>query len=612
MSAYLLILLKDFLRFLSLFFLMISFIAVDYSFAVRTNNRHRFSDEKFDNINLDSSTPTPLLEPDLTTYKNIFDLQENAKFREADKLINQLSNNILLPYILYQRYMHPEYKDKYQELKDWLDKYSDLPDAKYIYDLAVKRSGSSVGLKKPSMPKRNAYYTEEDRHYSATLSLSGHYHLTGESRDILRRLIKDFRWALNKEYTKNARLILEDYRTKKLSTFSDYYKMSAHLAYQYFIDGEDELALKWAIPSADKLNYHLANWVLGLVYFRKNDFENSKKYFEKMTKSDNLSSWAASAAAFWTYKLNELLSDNSVNKNDGRVFLEIAATYPRTMYGILARAKLGNKIDINWDIPNFSREDADNIISWDGGVRAIALIQLGYVNKSTKEFQHLIFKNDEVDNTLIHAVMAFSEVNHLPNMAIDLAPSLKDSEGGVLYASCLYPEISIVPKSGWNVDKALIFALIRQESRFGLFAYSNSGAIGLMQIMPSTAAYVENDYNLARSDKYKLYNPEYNLSLGQKYLLHLMNEPYIGNNLIKLLTAYNAGPGNLRKWEKITNNPANDPLFFIESLKATETRVYVKRVLTNLWLYRDKMKQNIPSLLALSDGKWPEYISIEQ
>ena len=91
-----------------------------------------------------------------------------------------------------------------------------------------------------------------------------------------------------------------------------------------------------------------------------------------------------------------------------------------------------------------------------------------------------------------------------------------------------------------------------------------------------------------------------------------MDDPYIGNNLIKLLTAYNAGPGNLKRWERQSNNPTNDPLFFIESLKATETRIYVKRVLTNLWLYRDKMNQNKPSLLALSNGKWPEYISIEQ
>ncbi len=606
-----------YLRFLCKLFLFVNICFTwlfinNHSFAIRTNNRYRFSDERIDNLVLDSSTPTPLLEPDLSVYNNIFDLQENAKFKDADILIEKLNNKILLPYVLYQRYMHPQYHDNYLELKDWLSKYSDLPDAVHIYDLAVKRAGSSVGLRKPSMPKRNAYYSEEDKYSQSKLSLSGYYHLTGESRDILRKLIKDFKWALSKGYTKNARLILEDYRTKRLSTFADYHKMSAHLAYQYFIDNEDELALKWAIPAADKLNYCLANWVVGLVYYRKKDLENSKKYFVRMTTSDNLSSWQASTAAFWAYKVNELLPDESQNKEDGKKFLEMAASYPRTMYGIMAISKLAGKLDINWDIPNFSQEDADNIIAWDGGIRAIALIQLGYVSKSAKEFQHLIFKNDEVDNTLIHAVMAFSEVNHLPNMALNLAPYLKDSEGEILYNSCLYPEIKLEPRYGWSIDKALIFALIRQESRFGLFAYSNSGAIGLMQIMPSTAAYVEKDSSLRKTDKYKLYNPEYNISLGQKYLTHLMNEPYIGNSLIKILTAYNAGPGNLRKWEKIINNPLNDPLLFIESLKATETRIYVKRVLTNLWLYRDKMGQSIPSLLALSDGKWPEYISITQ
>ncbi len=587
---------------------VIDFMIKD-SFASQTNNRHRFSNEQSTAIQLDKSTPTPLLEPDLTTYKKIFDLQERGLFISADELIPTLNNQILLPYILYQRYMHPDYKDKYSELKDWLSKYSDIPDAAHIYDLAVKRAGSSDGLKKPSMPKRTAYYTEEDVYSSGVMYLSGHYHLTGDARESLRKLISNFRWALRNGYTKNARLTLEDPRTKKMATFADYYKMSAHLAYQYFIDSEDDLALKWAVPAAEKLEYYLANWVAGLVYYRKGDYENSKKHFKKMMAAKDLSTWDASAAAFWAYKTNELMPDDSESKERGKVFLTNAAAYSRTIYGMLANARMGRRINIDWDIPSFSREDADNIIKWEGGVRAIALIQLGYVNKSTREFRQLIFKNDDVDDALVHAVMAFAEANHLPSMALGLAPYLKDSEGDVLYNACLYPEIKAEPEMGWQIDRALVFALIRQESRFGLSAESNSGAIGLMQIMPSTAAYVEKDSSLRKNDRYRLYNPEYNLALGQKYLLHLMNEPYIENSLIKILVAYNAGPGNLRKWEREINNPKNDPLFFIEALRATETRIYVKRVMTNLWLYRDKFRQNVPSLNALADGMWPEYIA---
>lgn len=601
-------------RFFSVIFCLIlsCFLSWSSVFAQTTNNRHRFSNEVFSGIELSRDTPSALLEPDLSIYKEIFDLQENARFDEANKKIDTLTNKVLLPYVLYQKYMHPKYKDTYAELKKWLDEYSDLPVAAHIYDLAVKRAGSSAGLKRPSSPKRNAYYAPEDVYSSGGMVLEGIYHLSGNNRATLKELITNFKWALRRGYTKNARQSLEDPRMKKLARTSDYYKMASHLAFRYFVDNDyDDLAIKFAKMAADNTNYYLANWVLGLVYFRRQDFENSKKYFKKMTENDGLSTWDAAAAAYWTYKANKKLSSDSENKEDGDKYLEIAASYNRTMYGMLASAQLGRSFDINWDIPEFTREFADKIIAWDAGVRAIALLQLGYLNKAAKEFRWLIFKNDDVDDDLIHAVMAFAEANHLPNITLGLAPYLKDSEGDILYPACLYPEIKVEPTSGWQIDRALIFALIRQESRFGMTAGSSAGALGLMQIMPNTASFLENDASLRKGAKYKLLNPEYNIALGQKYIQHLMSDSYIGNNLIKILIAYNAGPGRLRTLDREIKNPNNDPLFYLEALRIAETRIYVKRVLTNLWFYRSKFGQRIPSLKDLSNDKWPEYISID-
>ena len=77
-----------------------------------------------------------------------------------------------------------------------------------------------------------------------------------------------------------------------------------------------------------------------------------------------------------------------------------------------------------------------------------------------------------------------------------------------------------------------------------------------------------------------------------------------------LTVAYNGGPGNLRKWiRELTEN--TDPLFFIESIPARETRGFIEGVLTNLWIYRHRLGQDTPSLDAAASGKWPVYQGLE-
>ena len=71
-------------------------------------------------------------------------------------------------------------------------------------------------------------------------------------------------------------------------------------------------------------------------------------------------------------------------------------------------------------------------------------------------------------------------------------------------------------------------------------------------------------------------------------------------------TAYNGGPGNLNRWRRETNFKG-DPLLFIESIPAAETRGYIERVLTNFWMYRERLGQPTPSLTKAAEGQWPVY-----
>ena len=130
-----------------------------------------------------------------------------------------------------------------------------------------------------------------------------------------------------------------------------------------------------------------------------------------------------------------------------------------------------------------------------------------------------------------------------------------------------------------------------------------------MQLMPGTAKLVAHKNKVKWSDM-DMSKPEHNMFLGQQYIVDLLQQPVIDNSIIKMLAAYNAGIGNVVKFEKSFDT--YDPLLYIESFPAYETRGYIKRVLSNLWLYRARLNQPLTSMQELANGQWPLYNSEDE
>ena len=154
-----------------------------------------------------------------------------------------------------------------------------------------------------------------------------------------------------------------------------------------------------------------------------------------------------------------------------------------------------------------------------------------------------------------------------------------------------YPTISYKLASG--LEKELVYAVIRQESIFDEKAHSRAGARGLMQLMPATAKKVSKKINLKYSKSSLKTNPQYNVALGSFYLKSLI-ENYNGSYLLALV-GYNAGPRNAGKWIKKFGDPRKknvDPISWIEQIPIKETRLYVKKVLSNLQVYRQKNQRS--------------------
>jgi len=96
--------------------------------------------------------PAILSAADVSRYRVIFRLQKEGERKTADKIIRSLEDRILMGHVLAQRYLHPKkYRSKYTELKDWIDKYADHPEASRVYRLALKRRPKNWKLpKEPS------------------------------------------------------------------------------------------------------------------------------------------------------------------------------------------------------------------------------------------------------------------------------------------------------------------------------------------------------------------------------------------------------------------------------------------------------------------------------
>ena len=178
---------------------------------------------------------------------------------------------------------------------------------------------------------------------------------------------------------------------------------------------------------------------------------------------------------------------------------------------------------------------------------------------------------DGLTDSQKEAVILLANQYGMHSMVINIAKQKNIVNLNGKYEKEVYPLPNWTENKDWKVDKALVLALIRQESAFKDKATSKAGARGLMQLMPNTAYHVSGERSV-KVYKNKLLDEEYNLDLGQKYVEYLLAKPFVDGNLFFMLTAYNGGPSNLLKWQKGARYQ-NDPLLFIEVLPSAETRI---------------------------------------
>ncbi len=536
----------------------------------------------------------PLSQKDADLYSKIFQTQGDGDIKAADKFLKKIEDPRLMGHVLFQRYMHPKaYKSTFVELRIWLELFSDHPGSDRIYKLTNSRKPSVLsGPIQTPKKARGIVRTDEP-----TMRASKRYVSSRLRSDEDVRTLN----ALNREIYSLVRKGQSQQALEKLKSEGsildvvEYDLLRAEIAAGFLYQGHADEAGELAGESVERSALHVpkAGWVAGLVSWRNKEYSAAARYFEVVGRSPYASGWTAASGSYWAARSHM----RTGNVKAVSIWLKRGMAQPRTFYGLISTRALGRDFDFNWKVPTFTKEYLEVLSEIPAANRAMALVMADQSALAEAELVRIRPKNDQQHK----ALLSYAGYANLPGLALRVASTASSDKGG-FYDAALYPTGPWQPKEGFKIDPALVYAIMRQESRFDIRAKSPSGAKGLMQLMPATAR------SVANKGETELDHPETNMELGQRYLENLLESSVVNDDLLSLLIAYNAGPGNLAKWKRRWSD-VEDPLLFIELMPSSETRTYVERVLSNYWIYRLREGQDTPTLDAIAAGQAAIYTS---
>ncbi len=545
--------------------------------------------------------PQILSQEDIKRYQRVFELHQQAKWKQADRLIKRLDNPILMGHVTFEKLMHPTgYRSNYNELAAWMKRYADHPNAWRVYRLAKRRQG-----------KARAPRTPEKTRYPGVTGQSALPKPTLPRRSRLERKAVTTFFANVRRYVRRG---TPDRAEKRYWAMDARGLLVAHekaealerIAASYYYEGDDFRAMKLSELGANFSREIVPqiDWIAGLSNWRTGNLEASYLHFDALANSERARDWLLAAGSYWAGRAAMRLG----NADQAIEHFKTAATFVETFYGLIASRQLGIKPSIDWSVPPLQQASADRLLKYPATRRAIALAEVGRDDVADEEMR-LLWGREGV--TVQDDVLAFATALNLPAIQIRLGRAGGTGEPAPI--ATRYPMPNWQPAGGFTVDRAMIFAMVRKESDFRSRAKSRVGAGGLMQVMPATASYITKNRALLRRNRSQLYEPEFNIALGQQYIEYLLETAYVEDNLLMALAAYNGGPGSLLGWRREVDFGV-DPLLFIESISFYETRNYIERVMANLWLYRMRLGQPTPSLDTLASGAWPtlNYLDTEE
>lgn len=256
-------------------------------------------------------------------------------------------------------------------------------------------------------------------------------------------------------------------------------------------------------------------------------------------------------------------------------------------YGLLAAEELGVPPAPQWNAVRPAAAELDRVRALPGIERALALYRLGLDAEGVREW---LWALRGLDDRSLLAAAEVARLASVPDRAIATADRTVQIHDFAQRYPIPHREALGAAARQWSLDEAMVYSIIRQESRFMPEALSRVGATGLMQLMPATARWVARQIPVQPYRQDMLVLPETNILMGTYYFRRVLDD--LGHPILAA-AAYNAGPGRARRWR---DERALEGAVYIETIPFNETRDYVKKVFANAWFYRHRLDGQAGSL----------------
>ena len=289
----------------------------------------------------------------------------------------------------------------------------------------------------------------------------------------------------------------------------------------------------------------------------------------------------------WTYWYGRALKAEGQDAKAKDSFEIIADQY--NFYGQLAREELGKSNNAPAKT-KVTEQEIDAMASRKGFIRGERLYSMNLRFEGNREWNWEL--RNMTDKQLLAAAEYAKRINLYDRVVNTADRTKQEHDFSLRYPTPYKEELSPIARQ-IDLNLAWAYGLIRQESRFIMNAASSVGASGLMQVMPNTAKYVAKKIGMANYTNDKLSDTNTNLTLGSNYLNMVLID--LDGSWVLASAAYNAGPSRSKAWREKLSGPTEGAIF-AETIPFTETRVYVKNVLSNANYYSSVMSGQPQSL----------------
>jgi soluble lytic murein transglycosylase len=482
--------------------------------------------------------PRPLSPSDVALLTHILDLQGRGAISDADREIAHLESDLMAGPVLAARYLNPNMHPTAGELSDWLRRFGEQSDSIAIAARLRRIEAASIAI--------HADGSAPVRHVAVKATRGN------GSVGTIRALFLHNRDA-------------EAIRAGKMIVMSGAHERAA-----------DDL------------------FAAGLAAWRQNDKAMALTFFTAAYESTQLPTIRA-GSAYWIAHAREI----NGQPGESSVWLRRAALSRDTFYGRIARRKLGliHTVDTEF-IPQrtIGVVDFERLLAIPRARRAFGLLQIGDKQRAEDELRALSL-DLETEPSLGRLLVAVADATGM----VHLAEELRTGYSTIITVAEKQLPPALRPNGGFIVDPTLVYGIVHHESNFHTDVVSSIGALGLMQIMPSTARGIG---ALTATQTGLLTDPAVNLSVGQRYILVLANDPVIHGDLLRLMSAYGQGQGAMKRWVS-TINDGGDPLMFVEAVPSPVLRAFLFDALASSWRYAVALRLPAPSLDALAEGHYP-------